>query len=466
MRVYNTLTKQLEDFVPLNPPVVTMYTCGVTVYDRCHIGHARVYIVWDVARRYLEYKGYKVKYIQNFTDIDDKIIKRANELGKSTDDVARSNIACYFEDMGQLGIKPASYYPKATEHISHIVEHIQGLIDKGMAYVTENGNVYFSVKKFTQYGKLSKRSIEDIENEARVESATDKKDALDFALWKTSKPGEPEWDSPFSKGRPGWHIECSVMSRHHLGDTVDIHTGGMDLIFPHHENEIAQSEALTDKPFVRYWLHNGFVVSGSDKMSKSLGNFVTIHEFLKEYDANTMRFFILQKHYRSPVEFAKEPLDAAHNGLSRLINSLKDSLEFATKPNTGDEENDKLEEYIVSTQKLFEQHMDEDFDTPRALSVLFEFARQINSLGPKAQTVVTRAVEKCYELGEILGLNLREQKASDTGLTDKVMQILIDMRQDARANKDWAQADVIRNKLTEAGIAIKDKADKTTWEVI
>lgn len=465
MRVYNTFTKQLEEFKPLNPRLVTMYTCGVTVYDRCHLGHARAYIVWDMVRRYLEHKGYNVKHIQNFTDIDDRIIKRANELNKTSDEVARANIAVYFKDMGKLGLKPATVYPKATEHIPYIIEHIQGLIDKGAAYLTKEGNAYFDVQKFSNYGKLSKRSLDEIENEARVDAAEDKRHILDFALWKVSKPGEPSWQSPFSAGRPGWHIECSVMARRHLGDTVDVHTGGMDLIFPHHENEIAQSEALTGKQFVRYWLHNGFVMTGSDKMAKSLGNFVTIQELLKEYEPDTIRFFILQKHYRSPVEFSKDAIMAAHNGLARLKNSLKDSLELAMNPNAGDEDVEKLDEYISSSQKLFEQYMDEDFDTPRAMGVLFDFARQINSLGLRAQTTVFRAVEKCYELAGVLGLNLKEKKAGEeSNLIDKVMEILLDIRSDARKNKDWAKSDLIRNRLNEIGINIKDKPDKTGWE--
>ena len=381
MKIYNTLTGRKEEFVPLIPNKVKIYACGVTVYDHCHIGHARSAIVFDVIRRYMRYKGFDVKYVRNFTDIDDKIINRAKQEGITWDAVAKKYTAEYYKDMDRLGVGRADVEPKATEHIEEIIGIIKGLIEKGYAYEVDS-SVYFSVAKFPGYGKLSKRDMEEMTAGARVEVDERKKNPLDFALWKKSKEGEPSWESPWGLGRPGWHIECSAMSIKHLGESFDIHGGGADLLFPHHENEIAQSEAFTGRPFARYWVHNGFITIDKEKMSKSLGNFFTIKEVLDKFDPEVVRFFLLSTHYRSPVEFSDEQLREAESSIDRYYSTIVRINDFFEKEDSGKEEfsnaGEIFEGLLLSFQEKFKEAMDDDFNTALALGHIFELIREAN----------------------------------------------------------------------------------------
>lgn len=449
MQVYNTLHRQKEEFIPLKPDEVNMYVCGVTVYDYCHLGHARAYIVFDMMRRYLLYKGYKVNYVQNFTDIDDKIIRKAAESGESYKEISEKFIREYFVDFDRLNIMKATEYPKATEHIGDIIALIERLIAQKHAYVAK-GDVYYDVASFPQYGKLSGRKFEDNEAGARVAIDTDKKNPLDFALWKTAKPGEPSWPSPWGAGRPGWHIECSAMSMNKFGNSFDIHGGGQDLVFPHHENEIAQSEGATGEPYVKYWLHNGFVNIDNEKMSKSLGNFFTIRDILKKYEPEVLRFFVLSTHYRSPINFSEEQLIEAKKGLDRLYNVVHelantDYQKIDTESYWENQYNPTRD--YSSFQTEFENYMDDDFNSAGALGVLFNLATTANrNNSPTAATLL-------WELGAILGLLQSKPKINSIPAE---ITALAEQRLIAKKNKDFALADKLRSEILEKGYNIKD----------
>lgn len=484
MKIFNTLTGKLEEFIPLKDRVVGMYVCGVTVYDFCHIGHARSAVVFDVIVRYLRYKGYKVKFVKNFTDIDDKIINRANKEGVSWKEIAEKYTEEYYKDMDRLGVMRADIEPKATEHIEDMIKIVQTLIDKGFAYtVDENGSssVYFSVERFPEYGKLSKKKIDELTAGARVEVDERKRNPLDFALWKASKPGEPWWESPWGKGRPGWHIECSAMSLKHIGETVDIHGGGADLIFPHHENEIAQSEAYTGKPFAKYWIHNGFVTINKEKMSKSLGNVLNIRDLLELYDAEALRLFLLSSHYRSPIEFSHEYIKEAELSLDRAYSSIMRMEEIETeitpKKPTGMLQD--IREALKSLKINFEEAMDEDFNTAKAIGFIFDFIKEINrfldkkpSTEEEIQTVrESRKVLK--ELGSILNIFQRQPidwyrsllKIKRVNISEEEIERMIEERALARKNKDWQKADQIRQVLLDKGIILEDRPHRTVWKV-
>ncbi len=481
MRVHNTLTGKKEEFIPLEEGRVKIYACGVTVYDLCHIGHARSAIVFDVIRKYFIYKGFDVTYIRNFTDIDDKIIKRAQQEGIPWYEVARKYTEEYYKDMDALGVDRADIEPRATEHIKEIIEIVQGLVEKGYAYVVD-GDVYFEVAKFPEYGKLSKRSLEEMMAGARVEVDERKKNPLDFALWKASKEGEPAWDSPWGPGRPGWHIECSAMSMKHLGETFDIHGGGADLIFPHHENEIAQSEAYTGKPFVKYWLHNGFITIAKEKMSKSLGNFFTIRDILKKYDPEVLRTFLLSTHYRSPIEFSEEQLRETESSIDRFYSTLMRIEIFKSRASAKEKKSPIEEEFRKSLDRFksrFEEAMDDDFNTAQALGHMFELIREINRYldskpsGKGAIALLDRAVELLREAGGVLTIfqrtpqewHLSLLKTKGIGLTEEEIKEKIKTRQEARAAKDWQKADAIRDELRQKGIILEDTPTGTLWRV-
>ncbi|HAR62746.1 MAG: cysteine--tRNA ligase [Candidatus Margulisiibacteriota bacterium] len=444
MLIYNTLKGKKEEFVPATPPRVSMYVCGVTVYDYCHIGHGRAYTVFDTIRRFLEYTGYNVIYIQNFTDIDDKIIKRAKELQSQWQEISTKFIDEYFVDMDSLNIQRATSYPKATEHIEDMIAMITTLVNKHYAYEIE-GSVYFSVRSFPEYGKLSGRNLEDMQAGARVEVDTRKQHPMDFALWKKAADDEPGWASPWGKGRPGWHIECSAMSIKYLGPTFDIHGGGADLIFPHHENEIAQTEACSGKPFARYWVHNGFVNINKEKMSKSLGNFFTIREVLNDYKPEELRLFYLMTHYRKPINYSIEYLDDAKKALERLYNAL---YLKGTSPKGNNE--------LTTIEKSFDEAMSDDFNTAQALGVLFELAKYINkALDTDAQLLLKK-------LGNILGILY--QAKEENGILEKDIHILIEERNAARKNKNFARADEIRIALEKQGIILEDTPQGVRWK--
>lgn len=465
MKLYNTLTRAKEEFKPINPDRITMYVCGPTVYNYIHVGNARPLVVFDVLRRYFEYKGYKVDYIVNFTDIDDKMIKKANEEGKTVKEVADRFINEYFLDAKGLLLKEeTTSHPRATEHISDIIEFIRGLEDKGYAY-SVNGNVYFDTTKMKNYGKLSNKNIEELMVGARIEVNQEKKNPTDFVLWKKEKPGEPSWDSPWGKGRPGWHIECSVMARKFLGDTIDIHAGGEDLQFPHHENEIAQSESLNEKPFANYWLHNAMVNVDDQKMSKSKMNFFTVREISKEFDLEVLRFFILSAHYRSPINFSKELVKQAKNGLDRLYNgkrNLEHLMEICKDEELHDKDKKVIEE-ISRFKEKFISSMEDDLNTADAISVIFELVRytntNINTESPKE--VVKKAYDTLMELSGILGILSKEEE-----IVDEEIIKLIEERNKARKEKNYQLADKIRDKLKEKGILLEDTKEGTKWRRI
>ncbi|TAN40144.1 MAG: cysteine--tRNA ligase [Nitrospirae bacterium] len=481
MRIYNTLTSKKEEFLPVSPEKVTMYSCGITAYDYCHIGHARSAIVFDVMRRYIQYKGFAVKYIRNFTDIDDKIINRAKQEGSAWDAVAEKFIQEYYHDMDLLGVGRADVEPKATEHITEMIDIVRGLIAKGYAYEAD-GSVYFEVGAFREYGKLSKRDLEDMMAGARVEVNEKKKSPMDFALWKASKEGEPAWESPWGPGRPGWHIECSAMSLKHLGETFDIHGGGADLIFPHHENEIAQSEAYTGKPFVKYWVHNGFITVDKEKMSKSLGNFFTIREIMSKFDAEAIRFFLLSTHYRSPIEFSDEQLREAEVSIDRYYTTLLRIDDFLGQDNEkgkASAEEKALEDILGRFRAGFAEAMDDDFNTALAIGGIFELIRVLNKYldgrpsGKKVADMVTRSRSLLKEAGGVLNIFTRTPAewyrslmlVKQIGVTEVDIEVKIGERRQARADKDWARADSIRKDLDEKGIILEDKKDGTTWRV-
>jgi len=478
LRVYNTMTGRKEDFEPINPGKVGMYVCGVTVYDYCHIGHARANVVFDIIYRYLQFIGFDVNYVRNYTDVDDKIINRANERGISSDDLASEFIQAFDEDMQRLGLAEPTIQPKATHHIDHIINLVKRLIDRGMAYASQ-GDVYFSVENFPSYLKLSKRNMEDMRSGARISPGEQKRNPMDFALWKAAKPGEPSWDSPWGPGRPGWHIECSAMSMEYLGESFDIHGGGKDLVFPHHENEIAQSEGATGKPFVKYWLHNGFVNVNQEKMSKSLGNFFTIRDILKSYDPEVLRFFILTAHYRSPIDFSDQNLQDARLGLSRFYEGLQAAEEvLAACPPS-----DATSVAGNALENAFREAMDDDFNTAAAIGHLFDAVRTINRLIAEKGfrknrdkiAEVTALRETLLKIGGVLGLFISEPAAwlkqmnlamlADTGYTEADIEDFIQQRQEARKNKDFARADEIRDELAAKGIQFLDGPQGTTWKI-
>lgn len=461
IKLYNTLTRQKEEFHPLEENKVKMYVCGPTVYNYIHIGNARPAIVFDTVRRYLEFRGYEVQYVSNFTDVDDKLIKAANELGEDVPSIAERFIEAYFEDVSALGCKKATVHPRVTENMDIIIDFISTLIEKDYAYEA-GGDVYYRTRKFDEYGKLSHQSIDELRLGTRIEVGEKKQDPLDFVLWKAAKEGEIYWDSPWGKGRPGWHIECSAMARKYLGDTIDIHAGGQDLAFPHHENEIAQSEALTGKTFAKYWLHNGYINIDNEKMSKSLGNFVLVHDIIKKHDPQLLRFFILSVHYRHPINYNDEILENTRKGLERLQTSymnLKHRLESSTGLTDHDE--DWISK-IKDLNETFIREMDDDFNTANAIAVLFDLSKQANLyLVEKntSQTVIQAFIREFENLTSVLGFDFAKEE-----LLDEEIEALIQQRIEARKNRDFALADQIRDELKDQNIILEDTAQGTRWK--
>ncbi len=490
LRVFNTLSGKKEDFLPVTPGKVRMYVCGVTVYDYCHIGHARANVVFDVIFRYLKWLGYDVTYIRNYTDIDDKIINRANRDGVPFNEISERFIGEFDRDMESLGLQLPTFQPKATENIDEIIKLVSALIDKGYAYQA-GGDVYYCVEKFDSYLKLSKRNLDDMQAGARIEVDERKRHPMDFALWKEAKPGEPFWESPWGKGRPGWHIECSAMSMKFLGETLDIHGGGKDLIFPHHENEIAQSEAATGKPFVKYWLHNGFVNINSEKMSKSLGNFFTIREILDKFDRETLRLFLLSAHYRSPLDFSDQNMKEAEAGIERIYGTLArlDEVIAGMTVSTGSVDRKALNEaeleLLEKTETLldrFREAMDDDFNTAMALGVIFELLRCVNKVIVDSKgfnkaiiPVLAQAKNGLLEIGTILGSftaipedyqsGVKKRKAAELGISEEEIDGLIEERSRARKAKDYKRSDEIRDYLLSRNIVLLDSAQGTTWKI-
>lgn len=453
--LYNTLTRQKETFKPIEPGKVKMYVCGPTVYNYIHIGNARPAINYDVVRRYFEYRGYEVEYVSNFTDVDDKLIKRSHELNEPVPVIADRFIDAFYEDIGALNVKKATSNPRVMNHMDDIIKFIQQLVDEGYAYESD-GDVYFRTRQFKDYGKLSHQSIDDLKVGARIESGEAKEDALDFTLWKEAKPGEISWDSPFGKGRPGWHIECSVMAYHELGATIDIHAGGTDLQFPHHENEIAQSEAHNHAPFANYWMHNGFININNEKMSKSLGNFVLVHDIIKEIDPDVLRFFMISVHYRSPINYDLELVDAARKGLERIRNSYQ-ALEERAELTTNVEDQEHYLTEIDAILNNFETVMDDDFNTANAITVWYDLAKLANKYLLE-QTTSTRVIARLMEVNEIfsdvLGVPLKGKESE--ALLDADIEALIEEREEARKAKNFARADEIRDELKAQNIILED----------
>ena len=466
MRVYNTLSRQKEEFIPLEEGKVKMYVCGPTVYNLIHIGNARPMIVFDTVRRYMEYKGYEVNFVSNFTDVDDKIIKKALEEGVTAQEISQRYIAECKKDMEAMNVKPATTHPLATEEIDGMLEMISNLIEKGFAYPAADGTVYFRTRKFEEYGKLSHKNLDDLQAGHRDIKVTgeEKEDPLDFVLWKPKKEGEPYWESPWCQGRPGWHIECSVMSRKYLGEEIDIHAGGEDLIFPHHENEIAQSEACNGKIFARYWLHNGFLNIDNKKMSKSLGNFFTVREISEKYDLQVLRFFMLSAHYRSPLNFSADLMEAAKNSLERIRNgasNLKHLSQNARTEQMTDSEKAILEESGRSVEK-FENAMDDDFNTADGISAVFELVKYINTKADETSSreLLEQLSQRMEQLCGILGIVLEEKEE----ILDEEIERLIAERQAARKEKNFARADEIRGILLEQGIILEDTREGVKWK--
>lgn len=456
MKIYNTLTRKKEEFVPIDENEIKIYVCGPTVYNYFHIGNARPFVVFDTLRKYLEYRGRNVKFVQNFTDVDDKIINKAREEGVSAGEISEKYIGEYYKDASALNVEKASVHPKVTENMNEIIAFVQGLIEKGYAYEVD-GDVYYRTRKFVGYGKLSKQNIEDLESGARIGIGEKKQDPLDFALWKAQKTDdELAWKSPWGLGRPGWHIECSVMSTKYLGETIDIHAGGQDLMFPHHENEIAQSEAQNGKPFSNYWMHNGYITIDNEKMSKSKGNFFTVRDILDNYEGEVMRFFLLSGHYRSPINFSQELMEQAKNGLARMQNA-KLHLQHLLQNGSGEMEEAEAEHYeqLEEYRQKFIQAMEDDLNTADAISSVFELIRDINTLTKDGAS--KKFAKKCLslldELTAVLGLLRVEESANGV---DEEVQKLVDERQAARKAKNFARADEIRDLLKEKGITLKD----------
>lgn len=462
--VYNTLTNRKEEFVSIEPGKVKMYVCGVTVYDDIHMGHARSMIVFDMVARYLRYMGNDVEYVVNFTDVDDKIIKRANEEGIGALELSSRYIDRYFEDASSLGVMKANIYPKASESMDDIMEMVSEIIRSGFGYVTEDGSVYFSVAKVKDYGRLTNRKLEDMESSGRVVLDGNKHDPMDFAVWKAAKPGEISWDSPWGKGRPGWHIECSAMIRRQLGDTIDIHGGGNDLIFPHHENEILQTEAVTCKPLAKYWMHNGMLQVKDEKMSKSVGNFFRVRDVAPKYDKQTIRFYFLNTHYRGPLLYSEDALDEAAAGLKRLWNNYRELLSYAKDAPEG---NDDFCEPLDRWRYEFRENMNDDFNTRGAIGVMFQMVRDTNrSMADRTLTkkAALRTAGLMEEFDTILGI-LPEGGGEEDSMED-VMNVLINIRAELRKRKLFDLADMIRDDLAEAGIRLEDSADGAKWKRI
>jgi len=453
LRIYNTLTRRKEEFIPLQPGQVLMYVCGPTVYDKAHVGHAMSALVFDIIHRYLEYRGYSVRHVMNYTDVDDKIIQRANREGVDPIQLAEHYIDEFKQHLRDLNIKPATVYPRATHEIGQIIAMIEELSRKGYAYVVE-GDVYFRVTRDADYGRLSGRKLEDMQAGARIGVDERKEHPMDFALWKAAKAGEPAWDSPWGPGRPGWHIECSAMNLHHLGEQIDIHGGGNDLVFPHHENEIAQTESLTDKPFARYWVHNGMMQLHGEKMSKSLGNLITIEEFLSQHEGDVLRMMVLNSSYRNPLTFGDEVIAAAEKGLERLRMALRPA-------SSSGRASPELQQQIETTRRGFEECMDDDFNTAGALGYLFDLARSINQAKDTGLDAAPgQAVLR--ELMETLGLR-PERSAAAGGQAVPFIDLLVEVRRELRAQKLWALSDLVRNRLLELGIVLEDTKDGTSW---
>lgn len=460
MKLYNTLSRKKEEFVPITPGEVKMYSCGPTVYNYFHLGNARPFIIFDTLRRYFEYKGYKVTFVQNFTDIDDKMINKANELGITVKELAKQYIDEYFIDAKGLGIEKATVHPCATDNIDSIIELVKTLIDKGYAYNVD-GDVYFSTKKFKDYGKLSHQPLEDLMSGARINVNEDKEDPMDFAVWKKQKPNEPAWESPWGMGRPGWHIECSAMANKFLGKTIDIHSGGKDLIFPHHENEIAQSECANGVEFANYWLHNGYINVDNVKMSKSLGNFFTVRDIAAKFDYEVIRFFMLSAHYRSPINFSDVLMNSAKSSLDRIYNCLE-SLDFFEKNSTVEKITEAESEYknnIISLKEKYMNAMEDDLNTADAISAIFEIVslanKTIDAQSNSSKEIIAFTRDTILELGNILGL-LRNRKKDE--ISPEIQEIL-EKRAEARKAKDWKTSDELRDKLKEMGITVKDTAN-------
>ncbi len=466
MKLYNTMSKRKEEFVPLEEGKVKMYVCGPTVYNYIHIGNARPMIVFDTVRRYFEYKGYDVNYVSNFTDVDDKIIKKANEEGVSADEISKRYIAECKKDMQGMNVKPATKSPLATEEIGGMVELVQALVEKGFAY-EKNGTVYYRTRKFAEYGKLSHKNLDDLRSGNRsllVSGADEKEDALDFVLWKPKKEGEPAWESPWGEGRPGWHIECSEMSKKYLGEQIDIHAGGEDLIFPHHENEIAQSEAANGKKFSKYWMHNAFLNIDNKKMSKSLGNFFTVREISEKYDLQVLRFFMLGAHYRSPLNFSAELMDAAKNGLERIVTAAQNLRFLAETAKAGRMSGEETEAFAKTRGfvDMFEKAMEDDFNTADAVAAVFELVKYANTTanGESSREYVQKLYELLARLTDVLGI-IVEQKEE---ILDAEIEGLIAKRQAARKERDFARADEIRAELLEKGIVLEDTREGVKWK--
>lgn len=462
MKFYNTLTKSKEEFTPLDPSCVKIYACGPTVYNFFHIGNARCFVIFDMLRRYLEYRGYNVKFVQNFTDIDDKMIKRANEEGTTVKEVADKYIAEYFKDAGGLGVTPATVHPRATENIKEIIDIVSTLVEKGHAYES-GGDVYFRTKTFKEYGKLSHMPIDELEAGARIEVGEQKEDALDFTLWKAAKPGEPSWDSPWGKGRPGWHIECSAMVLKYLGESIDFHCGGQDLSFPHHENEIAQSECATEKQFAARWMHNGYINVDNKKMSKSANNFFTVREISEKYGYMPIRFFILSSHYRSPINFSADIIEQSKTALERIFNCL-DSTEFYLENAKSGVCDDAVRERTDARKAEFIAKMDDDLNTADAISVIFDLVRDINSYvnEDKASAESVRyAYDLLVELTNLMGF---KRDTLDSALEDEIKE-KIELRLKAKKEKNYAEADRIRAELLERGIVLEDTPGGTKFKI-
>jgi cysteinyl-tRNA synthetase len=461
LRVYNTLTRKKEPFQTLKPDQVDMYVCGPTVYDKAHVGHAMSTLVFDIIRRYLEYRGFKVRHVMNYTDVDDKIIQRANQEGMDPLKLAERYIREYGQHIRDLNVLPATVYPRATEEINHIISMIKGLIEKGHAYEAE-GNVYFSVSSDPHYGKLSGRRLEDMQAGARIEVDERKQNPMDFALWKASKPGEPAWASPWGPGRPGWHIECSAMNLHHLGEQIDIHGGGNDLIFPHHENEIAQTESLTGKPFARYWMHNGMLQLSGEKMSKSTGNLITVEQFLEEHDADVLRMMVLNSSYHNPLTFTGEVIDQAEHSLERLRSALRPAL--SSSPEASEFISHSLQQQTETTRQGFLDSMDDDFNTAGALGHLFDLVRAINQAKDAGvdQATLSLAQDTLRQLTGVLGLRLERSLEMSTDI-DPFVDLLVEIRRSLREEKLWDLSDRVRDRLAELGVVLEDSKEGTTW---
>lgn len=470
LKVFNTLGMRKEEFVPLHDKEVKIYVCGPTVYDFIHIGNARAFVFADIVRRYLEYKGYKVTLVSNITDVDDKIIKRSQETGLSVQQIGEIYSNAYFEDIDALNIRRPDVSPRATQHISEMIEAIQRLIEKGYAYQVD-GDVYFDISKFEEYGKLSGNKMEALEMGARIEVNPKKRNPADFALWKARKEGEPAWYSPWGWGRPGWHIECSTMAMKYLGETFDIHMGGKDLIFPHHENEIAQAESITGRPFARYWLHNEWLTVDGQKMSKSLGNVITVRDALKMYSPQVLRFFLISAHYRSPLDFNKETIEQAKANVEKIFNAIERLLSLKERSERGEDEEAFLAQ-VRDAKRRFEEAMDDDFNTPLAIAAIFDMVKAINVYVNKNESIEAAAKKEVYEtlrvlLEDVLGIKVEVKRAEAprSDLINSLMELILEIRQDMRRRKEWKISDEIRDRLQKIGFIIEDTPQGTKWKL-